>query len=74
MCDAAIAAAHASGGYGKAIGEYFGLHYSRVSRIAREQNKAEGKARYPPRRCLSSQAILMRFVWMSVRSLRFKGA
>lgn len=43
--DAAIAAAYASGGYGlKAIGEYFGLHYSRVSRIVREQEKAKGKA------------------------------
>ncbi len=38
--DEAIAQAYASGGYSmKAIGDYFGLHYSRVSRVI----KAKGK-------------------------------
>ena len=38
--DAAIRAAWLSGGYGLAeIGEYFGLHYSWVSRIANAKNK-----------------------------------
>ncbi|WP_425507047.1 helix-turn-helix domain-containing protein [Teredinibacter haidensis] len=37
----AISQAYASGGYSmKEIGEHFGLHYSRVSRILR---KAKGK-------------------------------
>lgn len=36
--DEAIALAYASGGYGlKEIGQYFGLHYSRVSRIVAMQ-------------------------------------
>lgn len=36
--------AYASGGYGmKRIGEHFGLHYSRVSRIINEWDKANGK-------------------------------
>lgn len=42
--DEAIAEAYASGGYGlKEIGEHFGLHYSRVSRIVRAWGKAKGK-------------------------------
>ncbi len=42
--DVAIAAAYASGGYTlKEIGEYFGLHYARVSRIVRGAKKAKGK-------------------------------
>lgn len=42
--DEAIAMAYASGGYGmKQIGEHFGLHYSRVSRIINEWDKAKGK-------------------------------
>lgn len=42
--DEAIVAAYASGGYGlKEIGEHFGLHYSRVSRIVRAHEKAKGK-------------------------------
>jgi REP element-mobilizing transposase RayT len=42
--DAAIAAAYASGGYTlKAIGEYFGLHYARVSRIVRRAREAKDK-------------------------------
>ena len=40
----AIAQAYASGGYGmKAIGDHFGLHYSRVSRILAERRLAKGK-------------------------------
>lgn len=40
----AILRAYASGGYGlKAIGEHFGLHYSRVSRIVAAGEKAKGK-------------------------------
>jgi len=40
----AIAMAYASGGYSlKAIGEFFGLHYSRVSRIVMQEGKAKGK-------------------------------
>lgn len=36
--------AYASGGYGmKQIGEHFGLHYSRVSRIIKEWDKAKSK-------------------------------
>lgn len=36
--DAAIAAAYRSGGYSmKAIGDYFGLHYSMISRIVRRE-------------------------------------
>ena len=39
----AIAQAYASGGYGmKAIGDHFGLHYSRVSRILAERRLAKG--------------------------------
>lgn len=42
--DEAIAQAYASGGYGmKDIGEHFGLHYSRVSRIIGGREKAKGK-------------------------------
>lgn len=45
--DDAIRKAFDSGGYGlKAIGEHFGLHYSRVSRIVNTTNtgrKAKGK-------------------------------
>ena len=42
--DKAIAQAYDSGGYGmKEIGEHFGLHYSRVSRIVSGQRKAKGK-------------------------------
>jgi REP element-mobilizing transposase RayT len=42
--DAAIAAAYASGGYTlKQIGEYFGLHYAQVSRIARRPRDAKNK-------------------------------
>jgi REP element-mobilizing transposase RayT len=43
--DESIVAAYASGGYSmKQIGEYFGLHYSRVSRIiAANRPKAKGK-------------------------------
>ena len=42
--DKAIALAYDSGGYGmKEIGEHFGLHYSRVSRIVSGQRKAKGK-------------------------------
>ena len=42
--DEAIGQAYASGGYGmKEIGEHFGLHYSRVSRIISGQGKAKGK-------------------------------
>uniref|UniRef100_E6QXI3 Transposase IS200-like domain-containing protein n=1 Tax=mine drainage metagenome TaxID=410659 RepID=E6QXI3_9ZZZZ len=38
--DEAIAQAYASGGYGlKEIGNHFGLHYSRVSRIIKAKNK-----------------------------------
>jgi len=40
----AIVRAYESGGYGlKAIGEHFGLHYSRVSRIVAAGEKAKGK-------------------------------
>ena len=42
--DKAIGLAYGSGGYGmKEIGEHFGLHYSRVSRIVSGQRKAKGK-------------------------------
>jgi REP-associated tyrosine transposase len=42
--DEAIEQAYASGGYGmKEIGEHFGLHYSRVSRIIAERGKAKDK-------------------------------
>ena len=42
--DEAIALAYDSGGYGmKEIGEHFGLHYSRVSRIIGCQRNAKGK-------------------------------
>lgn len=42
--DEAIREAFDSGGYGlKAIGEHFGLHYSRVSRIVNAGGKAKGK-------------------------------
>ena len=42
--DEAIVQAYASGGYGmKEIGEHFGLHYSRVSRILAERRLAKGK-------------------------------
>jgi REP element-mobilizing transposase RayT len=41
--DEAIEQAYASGGYGmKAIGDHFGLHYSRVSRILAGRRKAKG--------------------------------
>jgi hypothetical protein len=42
--DEAIQSACASGGYGlKAIGEHFGLHYSRACRIVAAREKAKGK-------------------------------
>ena len=42
--DEAIAQAYASGGYGlKEIGDYFGLHYSRISRIVKKQRQANNK-------------------------------
>jgi len=42
--DEAIEMAYASGGYGlKEIGDYFGLHYSRVSRIVGKRREAKGK-------------------------------
>jgi len=42
--DEAIARAYASGGHGmKEIGNHFGLHYSRVSRIISAQGKAKDK-------------------------------
>ncbi len=42
--DEAIRLAYASGGYNlKGIGEHFGLHYSRVSRIVAEGELAKGK-------------------------------
>ena len=45
--DGAIAAAYASGGYSlKEIGDHFGLHYSRVSRIVRAWREAKGKTSY----------------------------
>ncbi len=43
-CNAAISAAYASGAYTlKEIGEYFGLHYARVSRIVRRAREAKDK-------------------------------
>ncbi len=43
--DEAIANAYASGGYSmKEIGDYFGLHYSRVSRLLRAESGAKDKA------------------------------
>jgi len=42
--DEAIRQAYATGGYGmKEIGEHFGLHYSRVSRIIARAGRAKGK-------------------------------
>ena len=42
--DSAIAAAYASGGHTlKDIGDYFGLHYSRISKIVRQAERAKGK-------------------------------
>ncbi len=47
--DEAISSAYASGGYSmREIGEYFGLHYSRVSRVLKVQDalkiqEAKGK-------------------------------
>ncbi|MEH6625565.1 MAG: transposase [Motiliproteus sp.] len=42
--DTAIAMAYQSGGYSlKEVGDYFGLHYSRVSRIVRGKEGAKGK-------------------------------
>ncbi|HEU0197843.1 MAG TPA: transposase, partial [Nevskiaceae bacterium] len=44
--DAAIAAAYASGGYSmREVGEYFGLHYSRVSRILNRSRRNEAKGK-----------------------------
>jgi len=43
--DEAIRAAYASGGYSmKEVGEHFGLHYSRISRIVRKKERAAHKA------------------------------
>ncbi|QXP85787.1 helix-turn-helix domain-containing protein [Methylococcus sp. Mc7] len=42
--DEAILCAYASGGYSlKEIGDHFGLHYSRVSRILKKQRMAKEK-------------------------------
>jgi hypothetical protein len=42
--DEAILRAYASGGYSlKKIGDHFGLHYSRVSRIVKQRRLAKGK-------------------------------
>ncbi|MBS1225325.1 MAG: addiction module toxin RelE [Proteobacteria bacterium] len=44
--DEAIQRAYASGGYSlKEIGDYFGLHYSRISRILQKQRMAKDKTR-----------------------------
>jgi len=44
--DGAIATAWASGGYTpREIGDYSGVHYSRVSRIVRSAERARVKAR-----------------------------
>jgi len=44
--DSAIAAAYASGGYTlKDIGDYFGVHYSRVSRIVRAAEQSRPKTK-----------------------------
>ena len=43
--DTAIAAAYASGGHTRQdIGDYFGLHYSRVSKIVRKAEQAKGQS------------------------------
>ena len=43
-CNEAIMQAYASGGYGmKEIGDHFGLHYSRVSRIIAQMERAKEK-------------------------------
>ncbi len=42
--DQAIAQAYASGGYTlKEIGQHFGLHYSRISRIVQQSREAKRK-------------------------------
>jgi len=42
----AIAAAYASGGYTmQEIGDYFGLHYSRISKIVRADGQTGRKAK-----------------------------
>ena len=42
--DEAIYRAYASGGYSlKEIGDYFGLHYSRISRILQKQRMTKDK-------------------------------
>jgi hypothetical protein len=42
--DTAVAKAYASGGYSmKEIGEHFGLHYSRISRIIKKTGRAKDK-------------------------------
>jgi hypothetical protein len=44
--DRAIAAAYASGGYTmQDIGDYFGLHYSRVSKIVRAESQYRSRAK-----------------------------
>ncbi|MEA3278662.1 MAG: hypothetical protein U9Q81_25865, partial [Pseudomonadota bacterium] len=44
--DRAIAAAYASGGYTmQEIGDYFGLHYSRISKIVQAASGARAKAK-----------------------------
>ena len=41
-----IAAAYASGGYTmKEVGDYFGLHYSQVSRVVRATEQSRPRAR-----------------------------
>ena len=42
--DEAIGRAYASGGYSlKEIGDHFGLHYSRISRIVEKRRLAKGE-------------------------------
>jgi DNA-directed RNA polymerase specialized sigma24 family protein len=46
--DAAIAAAYESGGYTlRELGEYFGLHYSRVSKVVQAARQAKRKKSRP---------------------------
>ena len=70
--DKAIAQAYDCGGYGmKEIGEHFGLHYSRVSRIVSGQRKAKGKTPRPG--MIESPCIARRFPRFDIDICRKEG-
>ncbi|MFT5658149.1 MAG: hypothetical protein ACI9KN_001428 [Gammaproteobacteria bacterium] len=59
MRDDAIRSSYASGGYSmKEIGEYYGLHYSWISRIVGNKEQAKNKTLYNQRATVGINSVL----------------